>query len=136
MKAFKSGIAVVLCLLVLLSTSSFSVHKHFCGAFLQDVSIVLPSSGCQMEMMNTAHGCDQMAAQDCCNDEAELIQGQDELQLSWQQLDLEHQDFIQALAWSFYSFKEYKTDAPELEIPDDPPLPPDDLFILHEALLI
>lgn len=68
----------LLCALTIGSTLSFSVHKHFCGPFLKDVSIIVPSKGCGMEQAQKAT-CAVTLKKSCCNDHSEHIQGQDDL---------------------------------------------------------
>ena len=65
----------LLAFLVLFSTFSFTVEKHFCGEFLMDVSFIGHTDGCDMGMDETA-----IIKKNCCTDEVHHIQGQDELQ--------------------------------------------------------
>lgn len=48
-KALKNIGITIMAAIVLCSTLSFSVHKHFCGPFLKDVSVIVPSHGCGVE---------------------------------------------------------------------------------------
>ena len=77
MKQFSTKIAsLTLALLVLLSTFSFTVDKHYCGDFLVDVSFTGEAEGCGMKMDQTS----STKKKNCCKDEVQKIEGQDELQ--------------------------------------------------------
>lgn len=65
-------------LLVLFSTFSFTIDKHFCGDFLVSVSLVGKANGCGMEKNDAA----TPSKNNCCSDEVQKIEGQDELQQS------------------------------------------------------
>lgn len=75
MKRIPKIIAPCLALLVLFSTFSFTVDKHFCGDFLVDVSVLGKADGCGMEMKQSS----QMKS--CCSNEQISFEGQDELQI-------------------------------------------------------
>jgi hypothetical protein len=95
-----------LAFLVLFSTFSFSVEKHFCGEFLMDVSFTGDAADCGMDMEKVA----KTKKKNCCKDEIHLIEGQDELQqFSLADFDLEKQQFVVAFATSYSSFFVEKT---------------------------
>jgi hypothetical protein len=77
----KQATSVLLAALLLFSTLSFHVDLHFCGDSLVDLSFTTKASTCGMETDSSAlsGGC-EMAAMDCCTDEAIVLQGQDDLQ--------------------------------------------------------
>lgn len=91
--------------LVLFSTVSFTIEKHFCGDFLVDISYFGTATGCGDEV--DAKTCDKpsvIAKKNCCKDEIEKIQGQDDLQqASYKKLVLEKQPFILAFIASYKS---------------------------------
>lgn len=62
-----------LSLLVLFSTLSFTVEKHFCGDFLVDISFKGVTSKCEM-----VHS--EQNKSNCCKDEVVILEGQDILQ--------------------------------------------------------
>ena len=68
--------SISLAFLVLLSTFSFTVEKHYCGDFLMDVSYVGHAEGCGMEKDASLKN----NKKPCCKDEVHKIEGQDELQ--------------------------------------------------------
>lgn len=99
MKHFLTKItAFTLAFLVLFSTFSFNVDKHYCGDFLVDVSFTGEAVGCGMEMDSKA----TIKKKNCCKDETLNIEGQDELQLtSFNKITFEKQQFLTAFVFSY-----------------------------------
>lgn len=83
--------SISLALLVLFSTVSFTIEKHFCGDVLVDVAMFSEAETCGMEAM------EMLQNKSCCKDEVDVVKGQDELKLSsFEGLDLEQQQFLLA----------------------------------------
>lgn len=83
--------SISLALLVLFSTVSFTIEKHFCGDVLVDVAMFSEAETCGMEAM------EMFQNKSCCKDEVDVVKGQDELKLSsFEDLDLERQQFLSA----------------------------------------
>ena len=83
-------------LLVLFSTVSFTIEKHFCGDVLVDVSVFSEVEKCASEAEEI------IAKMDCCKDTVDVIQGQDELTLkAFDDLDFEQQVFVTTFAFSY-----------------------------------
>lgn len=61
---------------VLLSTVSFTIEKHYCGDVLIDISVFKNAANCGMESAET------LQEKSCCKDEINVIEGQDELKAS------------------------------------------------------
>ena len=77
MKRFLQKIAsLAMAVIVLFSTMSFTVEKHYCGDYLVDVSILGNLERCEMKSAQAA----VVNKKDCCSDEILHIEGQDELQ--------------------------------------------------------
>ena len=88
--------SVSLALLVLFSTVSFTVEKHYCGDVLVDVSVFSEAENCGMEAM------EKLQKKSCCKDEVDVVEGQDELKISsFEDLDFEQQQFLVAFAYSY-----------------------------------
>lgn len=88
-------LSTTLALLVLLSTMSFTVEKHYCGDFLVDVSYIGNAESCDMVM-------DSTEVNNCCKDEIYHIEGQDKLQKnSIDDLSISQQKIIFSLAISY-----------------------------------
>ncbi|MGJ8761913.1 MAG: HYC_CC_PP family protein [Polaribacter sp.] len=97
MKQFFSKIAsFLLALLVLFSTFSFTVEKHYCGDSLMDVSFIGSTNDCGLEMQKIA------AKTNCCKDEIHQIKGQDQLrQTQVDDFDFSKQQFLASFYISF-----------------------------------
>ena len=93
--------SILLALVVLFSTVSFTVEKHFCGEILVDVSIFSEVERCAMETMELTQ------KKSCCKDEVDVIEGQDELKTtSFEDLEFEQQQFLIAFAQSYLNLFE------------------------------
>jgi hypothetical protein len=107
--------------LVLFSTFSFTVEKHYCGEFLVDVSYIGEAEGCGMKMEASTVS----KKKNCCKDEVHQVEGQDELQQgSSVDFDLKNQEFLTAFIASyrdlFISIKSTKINYGHFSPPDIP----------------
>ncbi len=120
--------------LVLFSTMSFTVEKHFCGSFLVDTAIFSEAETCGMEMHTSTE--DGITEDNCCNEQKISVEGQNELKRSFDQLDVDQQLFITSFA---YSFVDLFQGLPEQVIPFKhytPPLLVSDIQLLDQTFLI
>ncbi|MGY5851618.1 HYC_CC_PP family protein [Salegentibacter sp. F14] len=127
-KAFQNSGSVVLALLVLFSTFSFTVDKHFCGSFLVDKAIFAEADTCGMDMEN--------AADNCCTNEKVVVDGQDELKPSLESLDFGQKLFI--ASFSIFYFNLFET-LPKEEVPFkdySPPLLVTNIQLVDQVFLI
>lgn len=69
-----SVFSVLLAFLVLFSTVSFTIEKHYCGNHLVDVAINSEAKKCGMMDAD-----ESPMQKSCCNDTLEVFDGQDEL---------------------------------------------------------
>ncbi|WP_245871588.1 HYC_CC_PP family protein [Sediminicola luteus] len=98
MKAiFKNIATFLMTLLVLVSTVSFTVDKHYCLGRVIDTALFAHAEGCGMEMeANDKEG--------CCKNTQEVVEGQDELKMSvWEDLDFPSQQFLVAYTYTLPS---------------------------------
>lgn len=89
--------SVVMALLVLFSTMSFTVEKHYCGESLVGHAVFSSVEKCKSD----AHSCGRenmvhmnKDKDSCCSDQIESIHGQDELNFHSTSFDLVPQYFI------------------------------------------
>jgi len=117
-------------ILVLFSTVSFTVEKHFCGDHLVDMAIFSTAKKCGNSMEKTTY-------KSCCKDEVEVVQGQDELKFSsFEDLNLDQQIFIAAF---IYSYSNLFQSLPKQIIPFKDYSPPNlvfDIQVLDQIFLI
>ena len=84
MKSFISKIgSISLALLVLVSTMSFTIDAHYCGNILVDKAILSKAQTCEMHQHMSSE-----KESSCCDNEVETIEGQDILQFSKAEFDL------------------------------------------------
>jgi hypothetical protein len=117
-------------LLVLFSTVSFTVEKHFCGDNLIDVAIFSEAKKCDEKM-------EQTSKKSCCKDEFEVVKGQDELIFSsFEDLELNQKILITTFAFTYSNLFESLT---KQIIPFKDYSPPNlvfDIQVLDQVFLI
>ena len=118
-------------LLVLFSTVSFTVEKHFCGDVLVDVAVFVEVEKCEMEALEILH------KKTCCKDEIDVVEGQDELKFSsFEDLDFEQQQLITAFTYTYLNDFE---GLPKQLIPHKDYSPPNlvtDIQVLDQVFII
>ena len=88
--------------LVMCSTMSFSVQSHYCGNILVDKAIMKPAKKCAMHKasLQSKHT-HQEQKDDCCDDEVNLIEGQDQLKVQSYEFELPNPYFVEAFIYTF-----------------------------------
>ena len=138
MKDFTHKIlSIFMAVVVLFSTTSFAITKHFCGDTLVDTSIFSKAKTCGMEKNSSTkfEGC-SIVKDDCCSNQQILVDGQNELQLQVDKITFEQQVFIASFVYTYInlfegldnnvsSFEEY-----------EPPLVVKQIFKIDETYLI
>ena len=133
----RNTVAVGLAILVLFSTVSFTIHKHYCGDVLVDTSLFAEADSCGMKA-NTPIAEDRCTVQmkNCCKDVVDVIEGQDDLKIDFHSLDLQQQVFITSFVYSYINLFE-TVDKETIHFRDySPPLIVRDIHILDEVYLI
>ena len=122
-------------LLVLCSTVSFTVEKHFCGDVLVDVSVFTEAEKCAMEDFEKE--LELITKKACCKDIIDVFEGQDELIVkSFDDFELDNQIFITSYIYSYINLFE---GLPQKVIPFKEYSPPnliEDIIILDQVFLI
>ncbi|MGB5189087.1 HYC_CC_PP family protein [Robiginitalea sp.] len=140
MKAIGIRIAsLFMALLVLLSTLSFSVGMHFCGDSLVDFSLFESGDTCGMtaQTQKPPTSCEMMEMDmDCCSDVAFVVEGQQELKLSFDPLTFEQELFVSSFVYTYLSlFEDPSEYNPHFKDYAPPPLIRD-VQILNQTFLI
>ncbi|NQX85005.1 MAG: hypothetical protein HRT67_03745 [Flavobacteriaceae bacterium] len=92
-------------LLVLCSTLSLTIEKHYCGGVLIDVAVFNDLQKCKMETEEIA--LEQITHKKCCVDEVQFLEGQDELKISdFDNLDFDTQLFLTTFSVSYVNLFE------------------------------
>ena len=123
-------------LLVLFSTVSFTVEKHFCGDVLVDSSVFSNVEKCAMELNQSNADCFSVSKKSCCKDEKVVVDGQEELKLNLHDLNFEHQLFLSSFTYSFIDLFE---GLPQQVVPFQdysPPILVSDIHLLDQVFII
>jgi len=130
-------LSVLMALLVLFSTVSFTIDKHYCGSTLVDVAIFHKAKGCGMEMQNSSNKDCSITKKNCCKEEQTVIKGQDELKFSTiEDLNLDQQFFLATFVYTYNNlFEEIKVNVSSY-IDYKPPLVIRQIFKIDETYLI
>lgn len=136
-KGIQKFSSLILALLVLVSTFSFTIEKHFCGDLLVDQAVFSKVKDCGM----SSHNMDTMMVSgmltdSCCTNTHLAIDGQDELKISFDKLSLDQQVFVAAFTISFIQIFETSL---EQVIPFkdySPPILVTDIHLMDQVFLI
>lgn len=121
----------LLALVVLFSTVSFAVEKHFCGDVLVDVGVFFEAEKCEMEAL------EMLQKKTCCKDEIHLVQGQDELSVSsFDDLEFDQQQFLYAFTHTYVFGLEILPKPIVPHIHYSPPLLFSDIQVLDQVFII
>lgn len=126
-------------LLVLCTTTSFTVDMHYCGEHLMDFSIFGNPERCAMqpEVSHNLDTCPMMEMKmDCCSDVELSNFGQDDLKVEFSQLSFEHQVFLTTYVYSYVNLfiGRFKENVPFRDY--SPPPLIQDVQILNQTFLI
>ena len=121
---------------VLFSTLSFTINMHYCGETLVETAVFQKAKGCGMEMNRpSTEGC-AITKKNCCDNKQLAIEGQDELQLSAEKIEFQHQVFLTSFVYAYVSlFEGFQEDIVPLN-DYSPPLVERDIQVLYEVFLI
>ena len=136
MKSFFNQIlSVLMAIVVLVSTMSMTVSAHYCGNILVDKTIMKPAQKCAMHDAPSQHE-NEDKHNSCCDDEVEIIKGQDQLKLQSTDFELPQSIFVQALVYTFFVFPFLQTDTNPNFYAYPPPLYQADFHALYQVYLI
>lgn len=124
-------------ILLLASTTSWKVEKHFCMGHLVDMAFFLDAEDCDMssELINDG----ESGIQDeisCCSDDVIYIAGQDDLTFSFDTFDIGQQSFMIAKVQSFIALFSASTVHPVPYEHYPPPILVKNLQLLDQVFLI
>jgi len=125
--------------IVLFSTMSFSVDMHYCGDHLVDFSLFDKVDTCVMkaEKTKSSSECAVMEMEmDCCSDVEIIIEGQDDVKVTFDQFTFEQQVFITSFVYSYINlFEGFDKNVIPFKDYSPPPLIRD-IHILDQTFLI
>ena len=133
--SFRKVFSLLMAFVVLFSTMSFTVNMHYCGDTLVETAILKEAEGCGMKAQNPSTESCAFTKKSCCSDKQLIVNGLDELQISFDKSSLEKQPLVAIHTFTFIDLnKEFKETQPVR--PYVPPLVVRQLFKLHSTYLI
>lgn len=88
-------------LLLLASTTSWKVEKHFCMGHLVDMAFFVDAEDCGMEMVSASDSATTIDKKSCCDDEVIAVEGQNDVRPSFNNIDVEQQLFLAAYTYTY-----------------------------------
>ena len=134
-------ISVSMAVLMLISTLSVRIEKHYCGEHLVDVAFFIEAENCGMEAsdkgLEVSDESSILMTESCCKDVIDLYEGQDELSLEKTKvLDTDQKVLIMSFAYVFSGSIDLESQNNTPFIHDTPPKPVRDIQVLNEVFLI
>ncbi|MEZ2414974.1 hypothetical protein ACA086_08405 [Muriicola sp. E247] len=124
-------------LVVLFSTFSFALEQHYCCDVLVDFSFFGEAESCDMDGQNMMYSdASSLSKKDCCDDELLAVDGQDKLNISFENLNFEQLQFFASFVFSYLNFFEGLTENIVSFSDYPPPLLVKDILILDQTFLI
>lgn len=136
-KLFHKITALLMALVVLVSTMSFTLHMHYCGDTLVNSSYFIEAETCGMEMpqpLSSSEDC-SVKKKNCCSEKQITIEGQDELKTSFE-LKMEQQIFAAVFLKAYTQLFESPEETKISERDYHPPPRVRKLYQLDEVYLI
>jgi hypothetical protein len=93
--------SILMAFVVLLSTMSFTINMHYCGATLVETTVFHKAKGCGMKMQKPSTESCAVVKKGCCNNEQIVIDGLDELQLQVDVISFEQQVFLASFLYTY-----------------------------------
>lgn len=132
-RVFHKGSSVLLALIVLFSTVSFTVEKHFCGDVLVDISVFTEAQKCGMDTSGEPD--EGYTKKSCCKDVLDVFEGQNELKItSFEDFDIPF--YAIPIASFHYEFNETILDNSVCYNAYSPPNLVIDIQLLDQVFLI
>ncbi|WP_179343909.1 HYC_CC_PP family protein [Winogradskyella ursingii] len=124
--------SLILSVMVVFSTFSFTVEKHYCGDSLVDMSVFSEVQKCGMDLSEAV-----ALDKSCCKDEVDVVKGQDDLKITTEkELSSSQVVFFKSFVFSFEALFESLS---KQIIPHKDYSAPNlvaEIHVLHETFLI
>lgn len=133
---FRNITAICLASLVLFSTMSFAINEHYCGGELVATAIFTKAKTCGMEMKNAVPTEKSSVKNNCCKDLVKVVEGADDLKLTFSDLEFQQQLFIASFVYSYINLFEGTAKETVAFKNYSPPLIIKDIHVLDSVFLI
>jgi hypothetical protein len=135
---FHKTMSIIMALVVLFTTTSFTMDMHYCGDKMVDFSFFHNVETCVMEKAEIASTCEnpELSKKSCCTDDQFTVDGQDNLKNNFSKLTFEQQIFVASFVYAYIRLFE-GTASNEVHFFDyAPPFVKRDVQVLHQSFLI
>ncbi len=123
-----------LALLILVSTTSWTVGKHYCMGHLVDVSLFVEAKDCGMDMGdNSALTFEKNS---CCDDQLIVVEGQEIVELSPEEIELDGQLHLPICTLHYVDLLQISEDSEAVGEHYPPPILVKDIQLLDEVFLL
>lgn len=126
----------LMAIIILLSTTSWKVEKHYCMGHLVDVAFFVDAQDCGMDMSSNSKEIAKVQKKSCCEDELIAFEGQNNVKPSFNDFDLEHQRFLVSYIQSFIGLFVSSTEKNQPYAKYIPPKIIEDIQLLDNVFLI
>ncbi|MEO9891099.1 hypothetical protein [Aurantibacter sp.] len=135
---FNRFFSVAMAIMVLASTVSWTVSKHYCMGRLMNVALFAHAENCGMELaIQDSFDALQIAEENsCCDNEMTTISGQDELTFSFNDLKLDQQYFLVSYMQGYLALLQDDTRNTIADNQYPPPILVKNIHLLDEVFLI
>ena len=107
--------SVTLAIIVLVSTSSFTISQHYCFGRLVETSVFTANIGCSPKKVDgKKQSCDTILKKTCCDDKHFVVEGIDDLKFENYTFNLDFEDVIQPTPTSYSHSIEFATEKSQL----------------------
>ena len=128
--------SIFMAVVVLFSTMSFTIDMHYCGKTLVDAAVFKKAHTCGMKMENPFTKECSITKMNCCSDKQIVIDGQDELKISFDSLSIDQQLFVTSFVYSYINLFEGPNEHIIAYTDYRPPLVVKTIYKLDETYLI
>lgn len=138
MKVLSQIFSFLLAVVVLYSTTTITLHKHYCGKNLVKTSINIENKGCKKHVDTHKKTCCDLFKRNCCDDEQLVFEGIDHLQLEKysHELAFVYQIVLPQLHFAEISIVEYLKYEKQPYLYYKPPSIVQPIYLLDEVYLI
>ncbi|MDC3133133.1 hypothetical protein OA501_02855 [Flavobacteriaceae bacterium] len=91
-------IAVLMAVVVLLSTMTFTLSTHYCGNVLVDTAIFKAAKDCGMKMESSSINSFAITQESCCLDKQLIVEGQDVIKIVLEAVEINKKTFVSGLS--------------------------------------
>jgi len=123
-------------IVVLFSTMSFAIDMHYCGDTLVETAIFQKAVGCEMDMDSSSTKECSVTEKNCCENEQLVVDGQDNLQVSANEISFNNPLFIVSFVYTYHNLFNDAVDSNTTYVTYISPLVVKDIFKLDETYLI